>query len=37
MDVVVDDISPLDADLSYPKQSVKILGQQDRVMRRRMI
>jgi hypothetical protein len=28
MDVVVDDVSPLDADLSYPEQPVKILDQQ---------
>jgi hypothetical protein len=26
VDVVVDDVSPLDADLSYPKHPVKILG-----------
>jgi hypothetical protein len=37
VDVVVDDISPLDADLSYPEHPVKILDQQDRVMRHRMI
>jgi hypothetical protein len=37
MDVVVDDVSPLDADLSYPEHPVKILGQQDRVTRCRMI
>jgi hypothetical protein len=34
MDIVVDDISPLDADLSYPEHPVKILHQQDQVMRR---
>jgi hypothetical protein len=33
-DVVVDDVSPLDADLSYLEHPVKILDQQDRVMRR---
>jgi hypothetical protein len=27
VDVVVDDVSPLDADLSYPEHIVKILGQ----------
>jgi hypothetical protein len=27
VDVVVDDVSPLDADLSYPEHLVKILGQ----------
>jgi hypothetical protein len=37
VDVTVDDVSPLDADLSYPKHLVKILDQQDRVTRRRMI
>jgi hypothetical protein len=29
VDVIVDDVSPLDADLSYPEHPVKILGQQD--------
>jgi hypothetical protein len=29
VDVVVDDVSPLDADLSYPEHPVKILDQQD--------
>jgi hypothetical protein len=29
MDVIVDDVSPLDVDLSYPKHPVKILDQQD--------
>jgi hypothetical protein len=33
-DVVVDDVSPLDADQSYPEHPVKILDQQDRVLRR---
>jgi hypothetical protein len=37
VDVVVDDISPLDADLSYPEHPVEILDQQDRIMRHRMI
>jgi hypothetical protein len=37
MDVVVDDVSPLDADLSYPEHPVKILDQQDRVMRHQTI
>jgi hypothetical protein len=36
-DVVVDDVAPIDADLSYPEHPVKLLGQQDRVMRRRTI
>jgi hypothetical protein len=34
VDVVVDNVTPLDADLSGPKPPVKVLGQQDRVMRR---
>jgi hypothetical protein len=29
VDVVVDDVSPLNADLSYREHPVKILGQQD--------
>jgi hypothetical protein len=37
VDVAVDDVSPLDADLSYSEHPVMILGQQDRVTRRRMI
>jgi hypothetical protein len=36
-DVVVNDVAPLKADLSYPEHSMKLLGQQDWVMRRRMI
>jgi hypothetical protein len=31
VDVVVDGVSPLDADLSYPEHLVKILDHQDRV------
>jgi hypothetical protein len=37
VDVVVDDVSPLDADLSYPEHPVKILDQQDQVLRCRTI
>jgi hypothetical protein len=37
MDVVVDDASPLDADMSYLEHPVKILDQQDQVMRHRTI
>jgi hypothetical protein len=37
VDVVVDDISPLDADLSYLEHLVKILDQQNRVTRHRTI
>jgi hypothetical protein len=33
VDVIVDDVASLDADLSYPEHPVKVLGQQDRVMR----
>jgi hypothetical protein len=29
VDVVVDDVTPLDADMSYPEHPVKVLGQQD--------
>jgi hypothetical protein len=29
VDVIVDDVSPLDVDLSYPEHPVKILDQQD--------
>jgi hypothetical protein len=36
-DVVIDDVAPLDADLSYLEHPVKLLGQQDRVKRQRMI
>jgi hypothetical protein len=32
-DVVVDDVVPLDANLPYLEHPVKLLGQQDRVMR----
>jgi hypothetical protein len=37
VDVVIDDISPLDADLSYLEHLVKILDQQNRVTRHRTI
>jgi hypothetical protein len=37
VDVIVDDVPSLDADLSYPEHPVKILDQQDWVMRHRMI
>jgi hypothetical protein len=35
MDVVVDDVSPLHVDLSYPVHPMKILDRQDRDTRRR--
>jgi hypothetical protein len=31
-DVVVDNVAPLDADLSYPEHPGKLLGQQGRIM-----
>jgi hypothetical protein len=37
VDVVTDDVAPLDANLSYPEHPVKLLGQQDQVTRRWMI
>jgi hypothetical protein len=37
IDVIVDDVAHLDADLSYPEHSMKLLGKQCRVMRRRII
>jgi hypothetical protein len=37
VDVVVDDVSPLDNDMSYPEHPVKILDRQDRVTRHQMI
>jgi hypothetical protein len=36
-DVVVDDVAPLDADLSYPEHPMKLFGQQYRIMRPWMI
>jgi hypothetical protein len=36
-DVVIDNVTPLDADLSYLVHPVKLLRQQDRITRRRMI
>jgi hypothetical protein len=36
-DVIVNDVALLKADVSYPKHQIKLLGQQDRVMRRRTI
>jgi hypothetical protein len=33
MDVVVNDVASIDADLSYPEHPVKVLGQQDQVTR----
>jgi hypothetical protein len=36
-DVIVDDVAPLNASMSYPEHPVELLGHQDRVMRRHMI
>jgi hypothetical protein len=33
----LNDVAPLDTDMSYPEHLVKLLGQQDRIMRRRSI
>jgi hypothetical protein len=35
--VIIDDVAPLNVDMSYPKHLVKLLGQQDRILRRWMI
>jgi hypothetical protein len=37
MDVVLPDVAPLEADLTYPEHLVKILDQKDRVTRRKTI
>jgi hypothetical protein len=37
VDVIVDNVALLNADLSYPEHPVKVLGQQDWVTRRRTI
>jgi hypothetical protein len=36
-DVVIVDVAPLKADLSYPEHPLKLLAQQDRVMMQRTI
>jgi hypothetical protein len=36
-DVIVNDVAPLETDLSYPEHPVKLLGQQYQVMKRRTI
>jgi hypothetical protein len=33
VDVVLSEVTPLDADLSYPEHPIKVLDQKDRVMR----
>jgi hypothetical protein len=37
MDVVLPEVAPLEADLSYPEHPTKILDQKDRVRRRKMV
>jgi hypothetical protein len=37
MDVVLLEVTPLEADLSYVEDAIKVLDQKDRVMRRKMI
>jgi hypothetical protein len=37
VDVVLPEVTPLEADLSYPEHPIKILDQKDHVMRRKTI
>jgi hypothetical protein len=37
VDVVLPEVTPLEADLSYPKHPIKVLDQKDRVTRRKTI
>jgi hypothetical protein len=37
MDVVLPEVTPLEADLSYPEHPIKVLDQKDRVTRRKII
>jgi hypothetical protein len=37
MDVVLPEVTPLDADLTYPEHPIKILDQKDRVTRRKTV
>jgi hypothetical protein len=37
MDVVLSEVAPLEADLTYPKHPIKILDQKSRVIRRKTI
>jgi hypothetical protein len=37
VDVVLLEVTPLEADLSYTKHPIKVLDQKDRVMRRKTI
>jgi hypothetical protein len=37
MDIVLPEVTPLEADLSYPEHPIKVLDQKDRVTRRKAI
>jgi hypothetical protein len=37
VDIVLPEVTPLEADLSYPKHPIKVLDQKDCVMRRKTI
>jgi hypothetical protein len=37
VDVLLPEVTPLEADLSYPKHPIKVLDQKDRVMKRKTI
>jgi hypothetical protein len=37
VDVVLPEVTPLEADLTYPKHPIKVLDQKDRVTRRKTI
>jgi hypothetical protein len=37
VDIMLSEVTPLEADLSYPKHPIKVLNQKDRVMRRKTI
>jgi hypothetical protein len=37
VDIVLPEVTPLEADLSYPEHPIKVLDQMDRVMRRKTI
>jgi hypothetical protein len=37
MDVMLPEVTPLEADLLYPEHPIKVLDQKDRVMRRKTI
>jgi hypothetical protein len=37
MDIVLSEVTPLEADLSYPEHPIKVLDQKDHVTRRKII